>query len=260
MALVRPLYVGFSSATRVARLQLGSLEVTVQTAEGPRVFVLSEEVVRKVDLNLERWRREEHEATLLAMNDGNLGETLGEAAQEGGLRDTMFLLASGANVNYSDFEFTALARAAGQGHLATVTVLVDAGAGADEEGWTPGTGRNKLSHAAHCAAAEGHTHVVALLLDRGADVHYDDDGPLRDAASSGNLETVLLLLNRGADLHAVDDSPLRLSALEGHLETVRFLLDRGADVHATDGHVLASVLSDRHAAVHALLVERGAVP
>ena len=45
---------------------------------------------------------------------------------------------------------------------------------------------------------QGHTDVVALLLDRGADLHYADDHVLYWAAVNGHLETVLLLLRRGA--------------------------------------------------------------
>ena len=123
----RPLFVGFSSACRTGR-EGGDLEVTVQTASGPRTFLLPWFFVREVDAMLERWRREAHEAVLLTMHDGVLGETLREAARAGGQRDVTFLLASGADVNHRAHYYSPLACAARNGHLAVVTALLDAGA------------------------------------------------------------------------------------------------------------------------------------
>ena len=157
MALSRPLFVGFSSASKVAR-EGGDLEVTVQTARGPRTFTLPWFFVRDVDALLERWRREEHEARLVTMNDGVLGWTLCQAAAAGGLRDTTFLLARGADIEYRHEVWSALAHAASNGHLAVTALLLDAGAG-------------ELDSALLYAALSGQTPCVALLLDRGADVH-----------------------------------------------------------------------------------------
>ena len=63
MALSRPLFVGFSSASKQAR-EGGDLEVTVETEEGPRTFILPWFFVREVDALLERWRREEQRCAL----------------------------------------------------------------------------------------------------------------------------------------------------------------------------------------------------
>ena len=215
MALSRPLFVGFSSASKQAR-EGGDLEVTVETEEGPRTFILPWFFVREVDALLERWRREEHEGTLLTMNAGVLGATLCQAAWEGGLRDTTFLLARGADVNFEEHEdITPLVYSAEHGHLAVATALLDAGAG-------------HLDSALWYAAFSGHTHVAALLLDRGADVHYLNDASLRYSAQLGYLETVRLLLDRGADVHANEEEALRDARGNGHAEVVALLLERGA--------------------------------
>ena len=227
MALSRPLFVGFSSASKAAR-EGGDLEVTVQTARGPRVFTLPWFIVRDADALLERWRREEHEAVLLTMNDGVLGETLYEAAGAGGLRDTTFLLASGVDVNYSHGIWTALKKSAFCGHIAVVTVLLDAGAERRDE--------------ALCnAAAGGRTNVVEFLLGRGADVHWNFDCPVYVAARNGHLATVRLLLDRGADADVTDVdgvTALQWARHNGHVAVAALLLEHGAINAPVDDDVM----------------------
>ena len=225
MAATRPSSLGFSSASKVAR-EGGDLEVTVQTAEGPRVFTLPWFFVRDVDALLERWRREEHEAVLLTMNDGLLGRTLVDAAWAGGLRDTVFLLARGADM-YFEFEyFRPLYAAASSGRLEVATVFLDAGAGVGVDLLYGGP--NRLDIAVYLSACYGQTLVTALLLDRGADVHYVNDWALSAASSRGYVDTVRLLLDRGADVNAQNGQALRDAQREGHDEVVALLLERGA--------------------------------
>jgi uncharacterized protein len=61
------------------------------------------------------------------------------------------------------------------------------------------------------AAAEGHTHIVRLLLESGADPNRPEDlapsgGALFEACSRNDLETAKLLLDHGADPNAGVDS------------------------------------------------------
>ena len=214
MATARPLFVGFSSASRQARA--GDLEVTVETEDGPRTFVLPWFFVRQVDALLERWRREEHESTLLAMHDAELGVTLCEAARAGGLLDTTFLLAAGAPVNYEHVFRTALERSASNGHLSVATLLLNNGSG-------------RIQSALGIATERGHAAIAALLLDRGADLHALSDTPLRNAAQGGHVDTVRLLLDRGAHIHARNDKALRVASRFGHEAVVALLLERGAN-------------------------------
>ena len=214
MALARPLFVGFSSASKAAR-EGGDLEVTVQTARGPRTFLLPWFFVRDVDALLERWRRERHEATLVTMNEGVLGATLCDAAEAGGLRDVTFLLGRGADVEYALRGWTALLYTAYNGHPAAVMLLLDSGAA-------------QVERALYRSAFQGHTHVAALLLDRGADVHYLNDASLRISAERGYLEMARLLLDRGANIHARYEEAVRNARRYGHEDVVALLLERGA--------------------------------
>ena len=227
MALSRPLFVGFSSATRVARFQLGNLEVRFydEASKRWRVFVLTEEMLRIIDLNLERWRREEHEARLLVMNHGELGRTLWQASEAGRLRDVTFLLARGAEVNYADLGhyWSALDVAAFNGHLPVVTLLLEEGVSASDD------------TALYLAAGGGHMAVATLLLDRCADVRSSGGLSLRAAAVSGHLPMVRLLLDRGADasrdLYA---DTLPVARQRGHMAVVALLLERGATEYDSD--------------------------
>ena len=115
----------------------------------------------------------------------------------------------------------------------------------------------------HRAAQSANPSVVALLLDRGADIHARDgeDGagstPLQYAMilhpNPGKLAVVELLLDRGADIHTRDEegwTPLLWAVAAEDRDLVELLLDRGADIHA-QGY-------DGYTALHAG-VQRGGI-
>ena len=129
-------------------------------------------------------RKAEREERLLAMNGGRVNATLFSICWEGGGKDARFLLAHGADAN-NRRGWSVIESAAHYGHLPVVEALLDAGAGARGE-------------ALLVAAYRGNTAVVALLLDRGVDVHYLNDSALYNTAVMGQLETATLLLQRGA--------------------------------------------------------------
>jgi Zn-dependent protease len=85
------------------------------------------------------------------------------------------------------------------------------------------------------AAGLGHRAIVTALLDSGADpdlVDWDGRAALAAAAASGELEVMEALLESGADVNAQTwrgETPLMVAALNGHTEVARLLLDSGAD-------------------------------
>lgn len=131
---------------------------------------------------------------------------------------------------------TPLHQAVAGGHLATVSLLVGAGASLrkrDREG----------KHALISAAERGDLEVVRFLLDAGAPLRRGDTAGVQAvhwAALSGHSSVLSLLLARRASPRARDKKgtePIHWAALESDASTVQFLIKRRGDVRvaATSG-------------------------
>ncbi len=137
-----------------------------------------------------------------------------------------WLLEHGANPNDNNWGISSsfLEIVAYWGDVAKMQLLLDHGA------------RLHDSSALHRAAAQGHLAAVVLLLDRGADIDRVDDGGaeppnstvLHDAAEAGHLDIVALLLARGAD-RSVRDARGRtareIASEHGHGDVAAILAD-----------------------------------
>ncbi|KAG4414253.1 hypothetical protein IFR04_012625, partial [Cadophora malorum] len=91
------------------------------------------------------------------------------------------------------------------------------------------------------ASHEGLLKLVALLLEKGADVNAqggDYDNALQAASSEGYEAIVALLLEKGADANAQGGkhgNALQLASARGYKAIVALLLEKGADVNARGG-------------------------
>ncbi|GMR47018.1 hypothetical protein PMAYCL1PPCAC_17213, partial [Pristionchus mayeri] len=86
------------------------------------------------------------------------------------------------------------------------------------------------------ACSNGHTAMVELLVQRGANVHHKDKKgftPLILAATGGHLCIVRILLDHGANIETTSertkDTALSLACSGGKKDVVEFLLKRGAN-------------------------------
>ncbi len=114
--------------------------------------------------------------------------------------------------------------------------------------------------------------AVAALLDKGADVNYQDPSygstPLMMACNYGFTDIANLLLDKGADVNrqAKNGSTALIGAARQSKELVELLLDKGADVKqispATAGPFTTSVVrvlsGDGTTDIAELLLEKGA--
>jgi ankyrin repeat protein len=209
--------------------------------------------------------KENHEKTLRELIDApDTGKetALHRAAAQGHLETVQLLLENSANIEAKgDKNWTPLHRAANHGHRDIVQLLLNQNANKEAS-----TEYNRTP--LHCAACEGHLGTVELLLEQGANIEaIDKDGqtPLHEAADRGHLEVVQLLLDRSANMEGGDSinrTPLYLAAKEGHRKTVQLLLERGANMEAKDKRGLTplhiAAFWHRLETVQ-LLLERGAI-
>ena len=149
---------------------------------------------------------------------------------------------------------TALDGAAFEGHVETAKALLAAGAlveGCRDPKWLGAPFNRYGTTPLLSAIAGGHGEMVALLLDRGADIelgYKDDATPLVYAAEHGKAAIAGLLLARGAkvDGHSETGTPLHAAAKEDRVEVARLLARAGAD---PDGGEHRKGMSPLHAAV-----------
>jgi hypothetical protein len=84
------------------------------------------------------------------------------------------------------------------------------------------------------AAGQGNQRLVKYVLDKGYDLEGpSEDSPLFAAAAAGQTEMVQLLISRGANANrkwkSTQDTPLMFGAEMGHLDTVKILIEKGAE-------------------------------
>lgn len=118
------------------------------------------------------------------------------------------------------------------------------------------------------ATMQGKVLVVRALIDRGAEMEYQEQDKLRTAliigANFGKAECVEEILRRGAMINAIDKyemTALMHASKHGHKDCVMILLSRGAGVNMTDDHGFTAVhLAAKygHASIVELLFEKGA--
>jgi ankyrin repeat protein len=79
------------------------------------------------------------------------------------------------------------------------------------------------------ACQNGHLEIVKFVTDMGVDISNLNTG-FCWASQMGRFKIVKFLFEKGADIHAEDDYAIRFTPEQGHFEIVKFLLEKGADI------------------------------
>ena len=108
------------------------------------------------------------------------------------------------------------------------------------------------------ACENGDLEKVKEYIEKGADIHTQNDDALRSAASGGHISIVKYLIEKGVNIHAKDDFALIAAAQKGHFEVVKYLVEHGADIHAEDDEALRNATINGHLKVVKYLIEKGA--
>ena len=135
------------------------------------------------------------------------------------------------------YGMTPLMKSAYNGNIELTRALVNSGVKINIK---DNTGSNALRY----ASQEGHTNVVKLLLENGADFNNKDkkvnSTPLHNAVLYGYKDIVELLLNAGANVN-IQTTPEKHSALmfagaskNRNNDIINMLLNAGADVNSRD--------------------------
>ena len=76
------------------------------------------------------------------------------------------------------------------------------------------------------AATNGQLEIIKYLVEKGADIHFNNDYALRLASSYGKLDVIKYLVEQGADIYRNNNSTLRRASQSNQLEIIQyFLLD-----------------------------------
>ncbi|KAJ7110801.1 ankyrin repeat-containing domain protein [Mycena crocata] len=179
------------------------------------------------------------------------GTALQAACMEGRVDVIRLLLENGADPDVSGGDCDHMLHFAScQGRTDIAGLLLEAGVLIDINiEHTHMGGRKFRGTALQMACMEGHTDVMRLLLDKGADNTVDggDCGNmLHFAAGRGRIDIVELLLEAGAWVHLdakytnfwgreLIGTALQVACMEGHADVMCLLIEKGADATASGG-------------------------
>lgn len=126
--------------------------------------------------------------------------------------------------NQDEYELAAIHWAAGAGEEDITAYLLS-----DEINEDPSLARNNNFTPLHSAAMGGHTEVVKLLIEKGANVNVQTNpqgyAPIHSACFGGHLGTIRLLVKNGADLSLQnyrDEYPIDTAKRTNQMEVVKY--------------------------------------
>jgi ankyrin repeat protein len=84
--------------------------------------------------------------------------------------------------------------------------------------------------------------TLNFLIDAKADIHMNNDCPLRCCIDSHHIHNAKLLLDANANVHVNNEEPLKISIRNDGIHFTKLLLEYGADIGADISHELSCVV------------------
>lgn len=91
-----------------------------------------------------------------------------------------------------------------------------------------------INYALIKAVKREYVNLVKYLIDKGADIHVDEETPLINAVTNNDLEVVECLVNNGADVCAKNNLPIKIAAKNSNEAMVKYFVENGADINVLD--------------------------
>jgi ankyrin repeat protein len=199
----------------------------------------------------------------LLHDNKSMNKLLIESAALGELSLVKYALKNGAYLHF--FQDGAVSLAAGEGHLDIVKYLVNLGSGIPPYSLIEAAANGHFKVVKYLieeknvipteialtrAILFGRTDIVRYLIERGVDIHTENDYALRWAAKNGDLELVKFLMNFGANIHAENDFALLWAVENGHFDIVRYLVEHGADIYTYNKKALQIAKEFKHQEIY----------
>jgi ankyrin repeat protein len=136
------------------------------------------------------------------------------SARDGYIDLVEYMLKNGIRINFSGPK--AFKQAAINGHIDIVNLLLSWGK------------EVKCKYYPKCQSKH-HDPMITCYCQNEMNLRFVINDTLSMSAENGHYEIVKILLEKGADVHTDDDYALRLSAQNNHIDTMKLLLEYGAD-------------------------------
>ena len=175
------------------------------------------------------------------------------ATQKGHAEIVKFLLEQDAKKVYVyDDKIQIFHEACEHGHLEIIKMLIE------YDGIDIYINNNDKDYALAVACRGGHSEIAKILVKCGANIHYKNDMPLRDAVKISNIELVEFLLEHGAKANANNSEALWLAAKQGEVGIMEMLIEHGAQINANNGMALKMAVKEGEYESVKCLIEHGA--
>ena len=89
----------------------------------------------------------------------------------------------------------------------------------------------------HKSIESDYLNGIEEAFKNGADIHIQNESPLRSACEDGSYKAVKFLLEHDADVNIYDEEPLRNAVYNNHIEIVKLLLNYDANVNSYGGQL-----------------------